>query len=247
MTGTERRASRGGPLWILPPLALIVTLLLVYGRPPRKRPASPPPGVHQREETVAGFQGEALAGDGSTLHVRLLPLHADRERAEFDGRALEARLALARGTPWRLSLRWTPAPPASAETRRAPPAGLALDALAVADGQGTALVPIALDPAGLDPLRTLLAPPGTALLPGQGLDLVLWGRDPEAGARVVGLSPEVEAAADGPWCAAIELEPHSVRRDELEGPLARFDRGTPPRSGKSLDAPASDRPQPARY
>jgi hypothetical protein len=252
---------------LLPLLFCVLALSHVLRRPRRGDPA-PPPVQSDPESGVAGWRGE-LAGARGWLEATLTPLHADPERHAFESRALARRLGLEPGQAWRLRVLWS-APevergaasdaaraldprvargPGGAEPlARDDSAGIGLGSVEVLDGQGSALRSLPAPEAtggAADPLRTLAAPPPGALRPGQVADWILWGRAPVAGARLAGLVPEDDAdfrAATG-FAGPFELRAVSLRRGDLEEPLARLERPSAlPR--KSAPAPSSDGPPP---
>lgn len=235
---------------LLPLLFFVLALSHVLQRPRRGDPA-PPPTQSDPDDGVAGWRGE-LAGVRSTwLEATLTPLHAEPARHEFESRALERRLGLEPGQAWRLRVQWSAGEAAlgarvAEALASAEPAGLGLGAVEVLDVQGTALRALPAPDAGsgaADPLRVLVSPPPGALRPGQAADWILWGRAPGEGARLVGLVPEDDEAfrAATGFAGRLELRAVSVRRGDLEEPLARLERpSVPPR--KSGAAASSEEP-----
>lgn len=221
---SARRADRGvgrrfGPALLLPPLAAFVAgAWFLHTRPnfwgSGGRGADGVPEIADPEEAIEGLAGVLELEPGLELRATLAPLHADPERQAFDAAALARRFDLDPGEPWRLRV-------------RADVARYRAEGLRVVDARGVALVELLPEPAArpvdrpADPLRTLLSAHGAAgarLPRGRAtLDVVLWGRRPEAGARLEGLAP----AAGAPL--AMELEPERLRRADLSGPLARLD------------------------
>jgi hypothetical protein len=260
----ERAPRRRSPLLLLLPLLFFVLALSHVLRRPQRGDPAPPPVQSDPDAGVAGWRGE-LSGARGWLEATLTPLHADAERQAFESRALAGRLGLEPGQAWRLRVLWSApeaergaasAAPHGLDRRveggrgaaeslaRAEPAGLGLGAVEVQDGQGVALRSLpAPAPGGgaADPLRALVAPPPGSLRPGQAADWILWGRAPLEGARLAGLVPEDDAlfrAATG-FSAPFELRAVSLRRGDLQEPLARLERpAAPPR--KSGAAPSSD-------
>jgi hypothetical protein len=248
-----RARRRPGPLLLLLPLALLLLgLLHLARREPVPAPA-PPPDVTSPDETVAAWTGELEGGDGGWLVATLTPLHADARRQAFEASALQRELELGPGQPWRLSVRWERPRPSGAAAaapapgdrpERVPAAGIALGPVSVVDGEGTALVslPAAGEPdpgAPVAPLRTLVSPPRGSLRAGQEADWILWGRAPQAGARLEGLVPPDDGlflAATG-FGGPIPLRTALLRRGDLGQPLARLER---PPSGKSDGGAASE-------
>lgn len=229
MSASPARAERASPwIWLLPVLALALVGLFWLERGRVSRPNAPPT-VASPDETVAGFAARAALEPGA-LRVRLVPLHPDAERQRFDRLALARRLSLAAGEPWRLSLELDDAAAA---------AEIDLARLAVLDRDGLALAPLAaVEPSAQgpsDPLRTLLTVGRERLAPGRTLDVVLWGRAPGDGVRLLGLHA---AESEG-----LPLERALHRRAELEAPLARLERADGElERGKSAATRASDAP-----
>jgi hypothetical protein len=220
-----------------------LALLLYFAPRPSDHRRAAPPDVSDPEETIAAFAGELPAADGGWLVATLAPLHFDVRRQAFEREALQSKLHLPDGEPWRLSLRWE-AP--RAEVGRQQGAGndpdaverLALQGCAVEDELGTALQPLPELPQDGDlpvsPLRTLLAPPVGSLGPGESLDWILWGRAPGLGASLIGL-PEGSGAGEAAK-SSLELRATRLRRADLGQPLARLDREP---SGKNPTAETS--------
>ena len=251
---------RVGPLFLLLPfLFFVLALGHLLRRPERGEPA-PPPHTSDPEEHVAAWRGELAGSGGTWLEATLTPLYPEPERLEFESRALARRLGLGPGRAWRLRVLWgasdaaagaaAGAPgalgehgPGGAEApARARPAGIGLGAVEVLDASGTALASLPPPQPGAgaaDPLAVLVAPPAGALRPGQAADWILWGRAPEGTARLTGLVPEDDAAfrAATGLSGALELRAVSVRRGDLDEPLARLER--PALGGGKTDARAS--------
>ena len=225
MTPAAERSSRP-PLapWFLALaiLLLLVALLvtLLRSRPPTR---NAPPAAADLDVAVAAWTGESALARGGRLTAQLTPLHADRDHQAFEANALRRRLGLQEGEPWRLRLRWEAAAAAGGSSgavgtdlERGPLAALALEGFELVDEQGVAARTLARPAAGdrpVDPVATLLAPPGGSLAPGEAVDAVLWGRAAAGGARLLGGE------------AQIELMPTSVPRSELERPITRRVRG----------------------
>ena len=213
---SRRQAGLFG--FFLTVLLLMVVLFLLRERPWREEDLAQP-AVSDPEQTVEVLVAEVQGADGSRLRARLTPLHAEPARQEFEREALQRRLGLGAGEPWRLSLEWrrsesssvpraagsgagrfTGSGPARGEPLQAQLAALGLGGVAVEDAEGAALGALPeRDPepgaagASPDPVRTLFAPPTSSLGPGQTIDWILWGRRPGPGARLVGLLPPLDA------------------------------------------------------
>jgi hypothetical protein len=175
--------------------------------------AHAPPLVADPEQRVAALSAERLAPDGGTLVLRLTTLHAEPERQAFEARALRQRFQLGEGEPFRVTLRGDAQPNAA---RAATGSGFALPLGAVevrGERDRVVLASIAADGAEADPVAAVFRAPSGELRPGETAAWVLWGRWPDAGARLLGLD-------GGEW----PLQASSVRRGELAGPLARLDR-----------------------
>jgi hypothetical protein len=203
------------------------------------RGPSTPPTVADPDQTLLGFSGELAAADGGRILLRLTPMHAEPSVQAFDAAAIRRRLSLGSGEPWRLRIAWQPA--VKTEAAALPPE-LALNSLSIADERGVALAVLASDrgaprPGTRDPLATLLGPPSAPLTPGHEVDVFLWGRAPESGARIEGLAPPDATTGSA---AAIALAPQAIRRAELGGSLARLDS---PLAGNTAERGASTRPQ----
>ncbi len=172
----------------------------------RNRPAIARPGAADAATVLEG--GLDLDGLGR-LNARLVPLHADPRRQAFDAEALRRRFAIESGEPFllRLDLR------AAADGSAGPldPRGLR-----VVDEGGVALsVPALTVGEDLDPLAALLQAP-RAIAPGESASLVLFGREPGPGARLIlGTGDE------------LALSPASALEGALDVPIARIDARTP--------------------
>lgn len=230
-------------------LLALATLLHFAPRSTDRRPAAPP-DVSDPEETIAAFAGELPAADGGWLIATLAPLHFDARRQAFDRGALERRLALPDGEPWRLSLRWE-APrlelDAGVESGEARQEGslrlsrISLKGIQVEDEQGLALAPLPALPESdeaISPLCTLLAPPTGSFGPGQTVDWILWGRAPGLQARLAGLPEDADGAdrRPAPFQGPLDLRATRLRRADLGQPLARLDREL---AGKNQTSAAS--------
>jgi len=228
--GASRSAFQRGPAWLVLPLVCLTCLVVYWKTRPARLGSTPAPGIADPEGTVRGFAAELHGDDGSRISLRLTPLHADPSRQAFEARALRARLGFDEGEPWRLSLRWK----ASADGG-ALAGGLPLQPLELHDSKGHALSPIRRPADSLDPLLTLLAAPAEPLLPGNGADLVLWGRAPQAAAGELRLEgwplEDRDAALRATGTTGFEGRPvlvsSDLRRAEIEGPLARLERPIP--------------------
>lgn len=200
-----------GPILLVLPLAALVAgvLWLRHGRGAVEGERPAPPEV-EAAGLVEGWVGELPLGAGARLVARLVPLHGEAERQEFDREALAARLGRSDGEPWQLELRYSGTPERDAS--------LLLPGLSVKDRAGVLLAPVVEaapapgDDAPADPLRSLLAPPAE-LAPGTGLTIVLWGRPPGEGARLLLGLHEVDLRAE------------RMASDSIPRTLARLERG----------------------
>jgi hypothetical protein len=258
----RRSARRHRPLLVLLPFLFGALALLHLLQRPRRGDPAPPPSQSDPGADVAAWRGELVGARGAWLEARLSPLHADPERQDFEARTLRRRLDLEEGRAWRLRVLWSApratqgaaagAPlalgergPGGAEPlASAEPSGIGLGAVEVVDDAGVAARSLPPPESGTDahdPLRVLLAPPPGALRPGQAADWILWGRAPRPGATLRGLVPGHDAdflAATG-FSGRLELRGVSLRRDDLDEPLARLERPeVDPR--KSAREPASE-------
>ncbi|HVS20133.1 MAG TPA: hypothetical protein VMT18_16130 [Planctomycetota bacterium] len=243
------------PLLLLLPFLFFVAAMGHLLRRPRPGEPAAPPSSTDPESHVEAWRGELLGAHGGWLEATLTPLHPDRERRDFESHTLARRLGLEPGQAWRLRVRWG-APgalgsrgPGGAESLpRAQPAGIGLGELEVADSTGTALRSLRAPepgPGAADPLRVLAGPPSGSLRPGQAADWILWGRSPLEGPRLIGLVPEGDPEfheATG-FAGPFELRVVSLRRGDLDEPLARLERpAQEPRktaAGASSDAARS--------
>ncbi|MCY2960895.1 MAG: hypothetical protein NTY35_12090 [Planctomycetota bacterium] len=203
--------SRPGRVaWIallaLPALALGARLLLAsrdedrLARPERGR-ASAVPGP-------AIWTGQAEIDGLGRVGAQLAPLHADAARQAFEAGILRGRIAGLAGDPYLLLL----------EIQRGPTASARLDptSLRVEDDVGLALsVPSIAARDESDPIATLLRPP-TSLAAGERASLVVFGREPGPGARLVG--------ADG-LTLPLTSVPRASGASDL--PIASIDRRAP--------------------
>ena len=214
-----RRASPVGPIvMIVPLLSLIAGALWMRDRVTSGPPPAPP-DVADPDEAVAGWR---TAGEDRFLTAELFPLHALAERQAFEALVLAERLDLATGEPYRLRLSLTD------PTVAVDPASIRVDVPA-----GTALAVVRPGPtAPSGPLRTLVAPPSALEPDGRIVDIVLWGRAPEAPASLC--VRDVDGAEH-----AFALERLERPRRELPAFLARLD---PEDAGKEPGPGASEGP-----
>ena len=237
----ERSRGRwGGPYLLLLPVALAVGSVWYMGQPPHSVVPTGPPARVDPESTHDVLGGEVTLS-GASLVFWLAPSKPDPESQAFQSKALRKRYGLPEGELWRLRLEWRDlqgtAPPE-------PDAVLDLSRLAVEDAMGRALAPLHLGRA-MDPLATLLEPPASALVPGRGIDLFLWGRVPGASPRLCGVGPVAEEGPEGTSpCASLKIRPQ--RSGDLAGPLARLDPvatgGNSRIGGKAVTPRTSTRP-----
>ena len=159
---------------LLPLLVLVCWVLWVRNgsSSPGTGRASPPAAVEQQTQ---GWLGALDLGDGARLEARLVSLHGEDRRQDFDRSVLAERLGLDSGEPWLLELLYSSGAGGGAPTLSLGSLGLLWDA-----GK---LMPLALKapvPAEggvVDPLLSLLALP-PELPPGSRLAAVLWGGRP---------------------------------------------------------------------
>jgi len=231
----RQRERRVGPLVLILPLAFLVAgAVYLVKRVPALAPA-PAPQIADPGEEVAGFAGELAGAGGSRLEAWLAPLHADPARQALEAAAMQRRLGLAHGAPWRLVLRWRPGAPGS-RSREAParddPAAIGLGPVELRDELGLALGslvpagPLAEPGAVTDPLRTLFSAPPGSLREGEAVDWILWGRTPQDEVRLAVASGSAGDGATG-FAGPLVLRPRAVHRSDLSLPLARLERGGP--------------------
>lgn len=214
-----RGAGRRGPgpvVLLLPLLTLSLALLWVrwHARRPGERPAPPP----SAPTVVPGWVGEADLG-GRRLTAQLSPLYEEPARVAFEREALEARLHLPEGRPWRLFVAL-----AAGDGSAATPVEWSLHGLVVRHAGGTIAPVVAEAPepapdAVADPLQSLLAPPAEGLRPGREVTLVLWGPAPEPGATLT-LEHDPQVVGE----PAVALAPQSLAAATVTRTLARLDR-----------------------
>ncbi len=169
------------------------------------------PPIVDAPASIPGWSAVLSMPGGGLLDVRLLPMHAEPERQRFEAQALERRLGLGVGEPWRLNLAWLPPEASLAPGATDPSDCLDLSALTVADASGVAQHtlrrPDAAPPGEpADPVLVLLTPPCARLGPGEAVSLILWGRAPLASPRLIG--------AGGP-ASSIELVQSGLVAAEL--------------------------------
>ena len=180
---SKRGASRFGPLLLVLPLAFAFGFALralrgdspvsLPGESLSERDAALLPDVHATAE-VDGF-GASLDLPGGQLKLRLAPLEPVQAVQEFIADSWGTRLGLGEGEPWRLDLQL------SEETSEP----LSLIGLLVEDEEGLALSSPTLSEVAGDPRAALLRPRRAPLAPGHRREVVLWGRPPGVGARLV--------------------------------------------------------------
>lgn len=157
----------------------------------------PPPGPADAAPLVRGYGG-AL---GEAV-LRLAPLHGEEILQAHEAGLLAARYRLGAGEPWRLEL-----------LAPAGDGGLPTD-LSVADGEGTALAPLAPRLGGAtDPLARLLSLAGAPT--GDGARTwILWGRRPAGPVRLI--------VPSGARAGEHALAPLEIPCDALPRQLARL-------------------------
>ena len=178
------------------------------------RPAQPPKQVSTTE--IPCWRASVPWPGGGHLKLVLSPLHAEGARQRFEATALERRLGLASGEAWRLSLELHAGSDVQGKLDEGSPSEWALDRVRVVDRDGLALGLCRLDSAAhsdtgpADPVAVLFGPPAEALQLGQAVSLILWGRPPAEGTRVLGLGTQ-----------AIEMIASGIAREELSRSLVR--------------------------
>ena len=203
----RRPRSTVGPIVLVLPLAFLI-LGISFLKDASHAPLGPRavPPAPSKDTTIAGWEGELEVAPGVRVRATLGPLHSDAGRQEFERRALARRLGLGDGAPYRLVLDVD----SGALTELA-------GALRIVDGSGEALRPLVAGEADggalADPLRVLLGPPdlpSTAASEARQLTWFLWGRAPEAGARLEGLTG-----------SALALTPKPIPRSRVDVALLR--------------------------
>jgi hypothetical protein len=202
--------SRGRVLALWSVLAAAALAAAVFPMLARDRGIARTRGVERETAPAADVAGHA--GESGGVRVRVARLHAERARQSFDADALGDHFGLGTGEPFvcEISVRTAVSGESTSIARGA------LRSISIRDERGTALapfqpsVPESGDPA--DPLGALLAPPADAIGAGRAISVILWGRAPAAGARLVGLD-----AGD------IALSPSRLTARELDTALARID------------------------
>ena len=211
------------PLSILIPLlGLLAGLFWVKHNLHRDpgRPAQPPQQASLSE--VPGWRASLPWSGGGRLELVLSPLHAEGARQRFDATALERRLGLGSGEAWRLNLELRGSGAGAGGGDGGAADELALDEVRVVDREGEALRLHRLDSAAsspnrpADPVAVLFGPPAEALRSGQAVSLMLWGRPPGEGARVLGVGGQ-----------PIEMVASGVAREELSRSLIQVARREP--------------------
>lgn len=203
--------------WVAASAACIAAIWVVAAEARHGIAPRPPPPVDDARDEVTGFSGEIALEKGARLSVRIARLHSERDRQRFDAAALKRRFALSEGEPFACELRYFEGEPAANSVART----IDVSGVSLVDAKGSALAPLAAPELGapdrvVDPLATLLAPPATALAPGQSICLVLWGREPGAEPRLVlGSMPEIALASA------------SLRRLDIDSSLARIEVARP--------------------
>ena len=198
--------SGGAIVFAMPIIAFAVTVL-VLGRGDGLDRGTPPLPPVENALDVQGLTGVLVGQNGARVEVRLLPLHADAGRQDYDALRLRQRYGeLGPGEPWRLVVLYHDDP----QRQDAEEPVLDLSHLAVVDVSGAQLVDFpepALDDDGLrDPLAALLSRSPSSLKAGQEAQRILWGAAPGAGARVIGLVERREDVADLPLFAPSNAE-----------------------------------------
>ncbi len=140
-----------------------------------------------------GFAAEITTASGGELRFQLTPLRGEREELDFLGRSLAQRHGLAPGAPWRLMI--------SGDVPLAD--GTWLSEVRILDADGVALRWLGVQqPARPGPMLSVLLAPSL----GPEAELTLWGRWPEAPARL-----ELAGLVEG----AVALEEVRFSADEL--------------------------------
>ncbi len=98
---------RSGPWLLALPVLTVIGLWLLRAPSPELPPAEEAPSVSDADASIAIWTAEVAGLDGSSLNLRLLPLHGETARAKFDADTLRLRYGLPEGQVWRLD--WEPA------------------------------------------------------------------------------------------------------------------------------------------
>lgn len=211
--GRPRPLNGLGPAaLVLPILSALAIGLFATQRHHTEVPPAESVVAPSQVELEAWIAAVPVGGSGARLEVRLTALQGDARRQAFDRDQLAARLGLGAGEPWRLEVRYDAGERSAAGDGET--ASVRLAGAAISDRDGVASR--GLDLAGRGPLAALLrTPPELELQPGEAIQLVLWGRRPNAAPRALGL---VQAGA------ALEcmLSPVVVPESDVPASVARL-------------------------
>lgn len=168
------REGAGPSVMVLPLLVLVCWVLWARSDPsgPRGERAAPPPAAEQQTQ---GWLGGLDLEEGAGLEARLVSLHGEERRQDFDRAVLAARLGLGSGEPWLLELAYSSGAGGGAPS-------LSLEALGLISEAGPLVplvseAPVPAEGGVIDPLLSLLALP-LELPPDSRLTAVLWGERP---------------------------------------------------------------------
>ena len=247
--GRATRSGRTGfgPLLLVFPLAFGVGYALRSVRAPQpdgfggealsERDAAQVPDV-RAGAAVAGLEGRTRFERGE-LVARSAPLEAVPEAQAFIADRWGMRLGLPNGEPWRLDL--------VAEDGTPP---LPIEELWIEDTTGIALTRPVVARDAKDPRATLFRMPDAPLEGGHRREVVLWGRPPQPGARLIvslaGSDAPLELQLDAMRFAPGDLPRWLAAPDSSGSHVARRDRdqeagSDPDRSVDEGDSNAEDR------
>ena len=94
--------ARSGPWLLAIPVITLIGLWLLRSRTPEIPVATEAPIVSDSTARIPIWTAEVARPGLSSLRVRLLPLHGESARNEFDARTLRRRYGLPEGRVWRL-------------------------------------------------------------------------------------------------------------------------------------------------
>lgn len=170
-------------------------------------------------------------GIGRVL-ARVRALHADPARQSFDAERLRARDARYAAEPYWVEIELLAPTDAEGQAAmsipRIDPRELRIEderGVALANPSAGTAAQAARAPGAVDPLSSLLSP-SRPLAPGEHASFVLFGRAPEAGARLV------LAAGDAGVERVLELTISTENSSAEDLPIARVDRRTPTERGQ---------------
>lgn len=206
---TQDTSGVGPAVLLIPFLVGVLGIFWARSRDEGPLGERPPAPQESSVDLVNLWTGE-LDFSGGRLVAELGALHLDPARQEQDARTLASRFGLPDGQPWRLRVRLE-----AKEKAVLDPAHLQL----VSDGS------VCLEPLGPiqnspgHPLVPLLAASPRSLGGPSPADVILWGREPGATARLEGVrgvegegSIEMTRAVGTPWKRRGELASRSEER-----------------------------------